>query len=396
MINPRAALLVLLTAATLACGDDPKPTPPLVVIDEPDQPAPADMAEDLAADLADDLPADMNTPDQAPDMAPDMAPATSCPTGITWSAGTALPGQPRDHHVTFITTTGGPRLHVVGGQNYQTVFSDHWAAPIMEDGTLGAWVEEAALPTAGAGQSLVQLGDEVLLFSGRTRASLSRKVLRSRQDASGVITGWEELRPLPLARFHSSAAAHGRTLYVTGGIQSDGVAQTSLYRATLGEDGVLGEWELLELPTARTHHSSLVLGDHLYMLLGFEGNSFNGETIDHLNAMRAPLSAQGVGPWELVATSPVGISTHSTTLVDGCALTVGGITIDGNTPTYRSSVFALDLEGQPEWRDQIGALATGRSHLHQAPHHNGRIYIVGGSQNYHDVVNTVEIGTLTY
>jgi hypothetical protein len=75
---------------------------------------------------------------------------------------------------------------------------------------------------------------------------------------------------------------------------------------------------------------------------------------------------------------------------------VGGITINGNTPTYRSSVFALDLEGQPEWRDQISAFATGRSHLHQAPHHNGRIYVVGGSQNYHDVINTVEIGTLTY
>jgi hypothetical protein len=395
----RLMTVLLLTLSLAACADDPKPQQPLLIDDEPDLISDAGVDLDVAPDMAPDLALDLaDAPDQdAPDAQADMPATRACPTGVTWSQGLALGGVARDHHATFITTRGGPQLHVVGGNNYISVLADHWVAPIMEDGSLGLWTQGASLPAHAAGQGVAQVGDEVFLLGGRTAAAISPLVYRAIMDEAGEITGWEEATPLPQGRFHNSAAVHGRAIYVSGGLQSDGLAQPSLYRAEVQPDGTLGEWTTLELSAARSHHSSFVYDDHLYLLLGLEGNPFNNRDTNKLDVVRAPLTAQGVGTWETVSTADRGLTAHTTTTLGDCALTLAGQTV---TPagllTFHDEVQTLALDAPGAWGQTSGALTTARSHVHQAPHHNGFLYVVGGSEGHRLVVKSVEIGRIDW
>ncbi len=378
----KGALALTLTSGMLACSEPAEPPP--LILDPPDQPHDQGEAQDQAQDL---------TSDALEDLEP---PPNPCPSQITWRADEPLPGSARDHHLTLITTRGGvAKLHVLGGTDYTTFLQDHWVATISEDGTLGPWREGVPLPEASSGQALAQVGDEVYVMGGRLASHMLASVWRARFDDDGEISGWDPGPSLPAPRFHASAATHGRTIYVSGGLQGDGVAQPSLYRAEVASDGSLGEWTSLSLPQPRSHHASFAHDDHLYLVLGFQGNPFNNQTQAHLNVMRAPITAQGVGEWRVVAASQVERSTHATTVIGDCAITSGGLELRAGLPHYLSSVRGLSLGAEGEWDDTLDDFSVGRSHMHHAPYHQGRLYIVGGSERQRVVLNTVEIGTVT-
>lgn len=107
---------------------------------------------------------------------------------------------------------------------------------------------------------------------------------------------------------------------------------------------------------------------------------------------------QAQAGWEGFVSSPYGISTHATTVINGCALRFGGLHIgELNALTYVASVDVIPLQGADAALKPLPSqLALGRSHLHQVPHHRGFVYVVGGSKGLRDVTPRVEIGELRW
>lgn len=364
-----------------------------------------DMALDEGEDLEHDMPPieDMSDLSDMPDMA---TPSGSglCQQGasISWSAGEPLKGPGRDHHTTFInyTTNVPPQVHVIGGNNYAGVFDDHWSAVILEDGTLGSWAGQPKLAQAAAGSAYATSHGRHYIMGGRARPILST-VQVSYHDENNAILGWLEQLPLPQPRFHGSGAATNDYLYFSGGVSGTGDVQSDLFIGKLSASGNIESWQTQTLPEPRSHHASFVHDSYLYLVQGFSGNPFQNATNGHRNIVRAPIDPQTglVGDWEVFLEEDVDISTLSVSLDDGsCACRIAGLVKEGSNYSYSKQVQCYNLDG--ETQDTIlsqpinASLQLGRSHVHHAPYHNGRYYIVGGSKGYQDVVQDVEIGTV--
>lgn len=318
-----------------------------------------------------------------------------CGREPTWSTGPDLP-EPRDHHATFVIPhADGATLWVAGGADYEDFLRDTWTLELGADGPVGAWAQGPAWPGARAAAAVAQVDERVIVASGRSRTAWLDTVLVSTHDADGRLTGWSEGPEVPIARFHANAAVIGRTILVTGGLDDTGEATDTVMAATLGDDGVLSEWSVLDpLPAPRSHHASFAVGGRLYLSFGFSGNSFTDDTTAHPDVIAAELRDDGtLGPWETVLTSDLSLSTHAATLAEGCVLLSGGILQEGHDHTFSADVRRLDLSGGAVGAPEIlPGPSIGRGHLHQAPLVDGRLYLVGGSRAHQEVTGAVEVG----
>ena len=369
----------------LLCACTPTNEP--LVVDMSVEPNDVHQNEDLTVDVGPDAPPDLNEKETI----------DPCEGGIRWELHEDTPFAGRDHHATFITTRGTPTLHVVGGTDYGQIFSDHWQAPISEDGSLETWESGVPLPFRRAGQSVVSTGEDVWLITGRDQGGFVSNTLRATFDAAGEIDGWVEEAAVPEARFHSAGVHDGDTVWVTGGLIMSGEAQSTIYRAVM-TDGEITGWEIFELPEPRSHHAAFVHEGAVHLALGFSGNSFQNATTPHHDMIRFPANASpGLLETESVATLAEDISTMSMTVTEQCARTFGGLTYleDSGVYQYQPLSWKIMLNAAPMQFVQQGPLNVGRSHMHQVPYHNGVFYVVGGSMSYQDVTNSVEIGRLT-
>ncbi len=318
----------------------------------------------------------------------------ACADTPTWSTGPELP-EPRDHHATFVVPhADGATLWVAGGNDYTDILRDTWSLELGADGPTGEWEEGPRLPMPRAGAAVAEVDGRVILVAGRSATAFLDSVLVSEHDADGRLTGWTDGPEVPIARFHANAAVIGRTILVTGGVDSDGEATDTVMAATLGEDGTLSGWtELDPLPAPRSHHASFAADGRLYLSFGFSGNAFTDDTTAHHDVIAAPLNDDGtLGAWETVLTYDVDLSTHAATVADGCVLIAGGLVHHGGDYEYSGDLRRLDLTdgvGAPELLD---GPTIGRSHLHQAPLVDGRLYLVGGSEDMQSVTGALEIG----
>ncbi|MFN3202736.1 MAG: hypothetical protein ACE366_30370 [Bradymonadia bacterium] len=320
--------------------------------------------------------------------------SAGCASGIEWSPMGELAGAGRDHHMTFINArVSPPTLHVVGGTNYNTVFTDSWRAPILEDGALGEWAPAVDLPLPRSGAAVAQAHGRTYILGGRDRAGMKREVYASRHDPSGALVGWDPMPDLPQVSFHGSATATESHVYLTGGLDGRGNALPHIYVGALDADGEIIEWRTQALPEDRSHHSSFVGDGYLYLVHGFAGNPFRNQTRYHQGILRAQILEDGVlGPWAEVVRFEDELATHATTQVGTCAYVLAGLV---NSDDYSGSAFALDWsEGAVEVLPVGGVLGTGRSHMHQVPFYDGRLYVVGGSEAYRQVSTQVEVGEL--
>ena len=316
MSAPRLTLLLPLAVAAACAGEDTLPD---------------------AAGLADaGVITDAGAPDAGP---PDagVAPAPPCPTRITWTLGPDFP-EPRDHHATFVWTgPSGPSLYVVGGFNPSGVFTNAWRAAIAADGSLGEWTPAGRPDARTSGMALAQHGDRVYMLGGHSGAMRIAASSSFTVAATGELADPRAEPALPAPRFHASGAVHGDALFVTGGLGTSGEAEPSVFRARFGAAGALEAWARLDdLPAPRSHHSSYVQGDFLYLVGGFSGNPVGNRITSHPDVIRAAIDeGGGLGAWETVgpALPTDGVSTHANAVFEGCALTLGGITASPATCT---------------------------------------------------------------
>ncbi len=299
---------------------------------------------------------------------------------LAWHEGPALPVG-RDHHITFVTGDASHRtLWVAGGTDYRRVLQDTWAAELASDGSVRQWREMGALPAARAGLGVASDGRTVVISGGQD--STMRKmtdVWTASVMPDGTLGPWRDAPPLRGARFHHAMVESNGWLYVTGGLEGrESVA--SVMRARLHRDGRLGEWEALpDLPRPRSHHAMVVRDGALYLVGGLDGNPA-GENTPLDDVIAAEIRADGtLGPWREVSRLPHAYATHASVMADDALWLFGGVEDNARVVdvVLRAPFGSTGAIG--DWSVVSPGLPAARSHVHQLPVVDGRVYSVGGS-----------------
>jgi hypothetical protein len=144
-------------------------------------------------------------------------------------------------------------------------------AIINADGTLGAFYNRATLQTARSGHRSVIIGNYLYVLGGRgSNYAYLNSVERALINADGTLGAFTDAGvTLQTGRDGHSSVVIGDYLYVLGGYGNFSY-QASVERAPINPDGTLGAFTTtaVTLQTARALHGSVIIGDKLYLLGG--------------------------------------------------------------------------------------------------------------------------------
>lgn len=366
--------MACIALTTMACEGEPSAGDPVVL------PA-VDAMPDL--DPPDDAGAE---PDMQPDAAPDAAPGCEpdCPL-IEWAEGPSL-GRASDHHTTAVLAgADGAALYVLGGISTDArggiaAMSDRiQRATIDADGMPAAFTDHGALPfpLAFHGQAI---GPDVLHLTAGVRMGIGGPAGSAAIVAvpyAGAALGEPVLcdEALPEGVVHPTAERIGDRLYVIGGTRQNPV--DGVWTAEIGPDGCpLPFAAAAALPEPRSHHASAVVDGRILVLGGFGPGQFPRTDI-----LASVHDADGaVVDWEAVGTLDPAPWTASA-VVDGDWLwLIGGGEGSGFAADFVDTVRRAPLlDGLPGAFEAVQApLPIARSHVHQTPLFDGRIYSVAG------------------
>jgi len=240
------------------------------------------------------------------------------------AAGVALSTARTGHS----TVALGMALYIVGGVGASGSLANVEQMTINGDGSLEMVAAAAGviLTTARHGHSAVVVGNYIYLLGG-TGSGLLSSVERATINDSG------ELEPLTTApdvtfeslRTNSTAVVIGDYLYSIGA-DTNGV---TVERAVINSDGSLQQFMATPgvfLTTARTGHTTAIVGHYLYVIGGVSG----GVTLDNLE--RATINADGsLGSFEVVSGANLRMarSTHTSVVIGDYLYVLGGATDQG-------------------------------------------------------------------
>jgi len=146
----------------------------------------------------------------------------------------------------------------------------------------GDWTRGKDLPVALAGHSVLASGSSVILMGGvggREHYGL-RDVYVATAGKSGL-GSWTKTSPLPAPAAFGAAVVSGKRVYYIGGASREGIDH--IYRTVWSaevRDGKPGKWrEETPLPGVVMHHAAAVFGGCIYVLGGFDGQSYSGKVL---------------------------------------------------------------------------------------------------------------------
>jgi hypothetical protein len=93
---------------------------------------------------------------------------------------------------------------------------------------------------------------------------------------TGNIASWTDGPALPEARSSAAGVVVGNTLYVMGGYGPDGKPTSTVFSATVGNDGTVGAWKTeatLVLPAPRAGASAVAVSDGIVLMGGTDGTA---------------------------------------------------------------------------------------------------------------------------
>ena len=260
-----------------------------------------------------------------------------------------LPSLPRAL-LDLAAVTAKGHLFVVGG-NSPTGDDDPgggyqrrvYSAVVQEDGLLGRWIETTSLPQALASHAAVVANDHLFVLGGLNNNGLQATVLSARINDDGSLGDWDAMLPSlpePLA-FHAAISTHGY-IYLLGGSRSlqPEIVSPAIYRARVGADGGLGEWEALpiSLPCPFQHHAAVATCDHLFVVGGAD------DEVQWNHVYQAAIQPDGsLGAWEAVSFLPEVLAVHGAVAVRGGILVAGGWRQDDPVFTSQNRVYWASL-----------------------------------------------------
>ncbi|MCA9540066.1 MAG: hypothetical protein KC620_14310 [Myxococcales bacterium] len=406
MFRHRLALAAALVCSAIACDDTddtPMDAAPIIIVD-----AEMDAAPPLDAEsAADAAPLDAMPP--AEDAAVDAAPpcGIACAT-LAWADG---PPRPRvsDHHTTFIArgddetalfVAGGIASDAQGGISDMTPLIHR--AVIGADGSLGEWHEaKYPLPFPLAFHGQAQIDNTIWLAAGvsvdRQGPFGSRAVVAITVAPDARLDRVERCDDLPAPAVHPTLVPLDGRLYLIGGTTNAPIDQVLV--GELGDDPCDITWSAgPSLPATRSHHAAGVYDGRIYVLGGFSV----GQAPDPRIWRSVHDDTGALTGWEEVGAVDPAPWTSSALVIDDTLWLFGGGEGQGFQATFvntvRRATFAEDGTVGP-FSPVDAALPIARSHVHQTPLFDGRVYSVGGrvfdDAGAIESTDRVFIGTLT-
>lgn len=248
-----------------------------------------------------------------------------------WMEGPSLPGNlvapgvAVSHNKVFLT--GG--LSTISSTELVIAVNTR-VADIHDDGTLSSWYEGPELVHPSFHHQTLAVGEYLYTFGTYDRTTSGAQTQRARFTEDGSLGPWEDARPLPVPRSHYAIAFHDGVVYLVGGVRwlsrvtADPDANRDVIRASIQEDGSIGEWTTagtLALPTDTG--AAVVHGNELYVIAGNQ----QGNVLDQV--IRAPILPTGdLGEWE--SSTSLGAARHHM----------------HQSPLYRHHVYAVSGYGE--------------------------------------------------
>ena len=190
-----------------------------------------------------------------------------------WGNGPAMPTATAYSHA-FINNN---RLYVVGGYN-GSALNGLWSVNIKEDGSLGTWVTEANLPVSYYSGSVVTIKNRVFLVGGYQNTAASSTIWSAALNSDGSIGTWSFYSSLPVTAGLSQVVVTRNVIYLIGGTMNNSHS-SSIYRAPINSDGSIGSWQLQgwTLPAVYNYGNVTVIKGHVYFIGGMgAGSAWNG------------------------------------------------------------------------------------------------------------------------
>lgn len=205
-----------------------------------------------------------------------------------WLPVTALPVATSSHVSVAATpfnskVSGAGFLYVLGGIDAGgNVLSTVSAAPLNQDGTIGAWRTETALPQPLHSMGVTMFRGSIYVAGGATTGNTTvNKVYRAQVGTDGHLSAWEELTALPAARAYHGFVSFGGYLYAVGGEtaavtpESHSATSSSLGNVVAAKINLrtgkitdTGWTEVSSMSKARSKHTTLVAGGALFVSSG--------------------------------------------------------------------------------------------------------------------------------
>ena len=370
-MNFRTLLPLALAAATVACGPAPIKVPPVDSGVEEEDAGALPVADSGIPDAGG--PVDAGAPCDRTD-----------PCSIAWSEPERYPVVV-DHHTSFIHEgEAGAFLYVLGGAravagDAKEVYPAVRRAKLKPDGSLEAWTDVGMLPTALGFAAQAVAGNLVYLVGGVSMDAMgpvaSGKVMVGAISAVDGSISWKLGPALTEATLHGTAVVLDHKLYLIGG--SAQRAKTTVLVSQLDHEGFPGPWTAAPaLPQARSHHTAVVHEGRIFLIGGFDASQTPQSPI-----LRSAHDATGaLTGWTVAGDMPNSPWTAGASVWGQSLFVVGGGEGGSGVEMYvdrvRQARFLADntVSGFAD----VTPLPAARSHVHQAPIYQGKVYSVGG------------------
>ncbi len=353
-----------------------------------------------------DVGTDTGTHD-AQHMGPDLSgtcDAEDCP--IVWTETESFPTGV-DHHTTGILDAGESKWLIVAGghrtenQMVETRFSNVTGARIQPDGSLGEWREFGSFAGSLSFHGQVNDPDGGLIYMGGISAGDGGDITAnlgvlavSIEDGELQTTVGTEMERV--FRHPTAHIVHDRIVVIGGFSATQTEVQAAVSTSPMTDEGVNGAWsEAPDLPQPRALHTSVVHEGSIYVFGGFNQNT--NRIADILRSTHA--NDGSLTGWEVVGQWEDARWTATAFVHGDHAYLLGGGTAFPGDPFIHDTITRVELteDGIGTIEDIEEELPTARSHVHQAPMLNGRVYSVGGQTgrgSRRDSIPSVFVGHL--
>jgi len=301
-----------------------------------------------------------------------LNPSNGTIVGGIWYSTISLPTERRMH--TAVGTSDG-YIFVAGGRNYNDMRDVVYTKVNFLDGTVGSWTESTTMPQTAAGHTGIAWNGHMYALGGVQGGAYSSAVQVAPLNSNGGVSNWGSGLSLPAARkAHCSTAYNGR-LYVLGGYNSAGAYQNDVYIATLSGSGAISSWQngAYNFSGPRAFFSCVASSGYLYIM----GGTDNGVLTNVQYAAISPDTGQ-IGQWSNTTPLPgYGRWYHAGVGYNGRVYVVGGL---DNYTVFKNALYAtIQSNGSlSSWTATSDFNATGRYSLGVATT-AGYMYVVGGS-----------------
>jgi hypothetical protein len=280
----------------------------------------------------------------------------------------------------------GNTVYVLGGISGDRYLDSIERATLNADGSLGPFttIRGVTLATPRSGHTSIIAGSFLYVIGGSNTTGILKSIERATIAADSSLSPFEKVSGLALASAREAAASAviGNSVYVIGG---SGVLG-SLERATVNPDGSLGPFATVDgvsLTAARSRHTVAVVGTRLYVL----GGSANGITFGSIE--RATISPDGsLGVFDTI--SELNLATarsgHTTAVVGSFLYALGGAGSTGLLNSVERAAINPDGSLGSFTTVNSAVLGTARS-SHATVIARNFLYLIGGSTSAADLTS---------